>query len=332
MSVTFTRRRAITVLAAAAGLPLLMKANGAEARLVRWEGTTLGAKSTIQLYHKDAAKAQAAIDAALAELARLEAVFSVYRADSAISALNRDGAIDNAPAEFVELLIHALNLARISDGVYDPTIQPVWQTYFRHFTAGTADAAGPADRELDAALALVGWQGVAVDAGARRVSFARPGMGLTLNSGAQGYITDRVAAVLRSHGFEQMLVDMGEPRALAAKPDGSAWRIGIADPADPTRAITHLEVVDRCVSTSGGYGTVFDADARFTHLIDPRTGRTAPALAGVSVVARTATQADGLSTAMLLAAPEKRQAILAAAGGERAIYVTPAGVVATVEA
>jgi thiamine biosynthesis lipoprotein len=332
MSVTYTRRRAITVLAAAAGLPLLMRANGAEARLVRWEGTTLGAASTIQLYHKDAAKAQAAIDAALAELARLEAIFSVYRADSAISALNRDGAIAGAPAEFVELLTRALTLAELSDGVYDPTIQPVWQAYFRHFTAGSADEAGPSDAVLRDALALVDWRGVRVDAAAGRVAFDRPGMGLTLNSGAQGFITDRVAAVLRSHGFEQMLVDMGEPRALAAKPDGSAWRIGIADPADPTRAVTHLDVVDRCVSTSGGYGTVFDAQSRFTHLIDPRTGRTAPALAGVSVVAKTATQADGLSTAMLLAAPEKRQALLRAAGGERAIYVTPSGVVATVEA
>jgi thiamine biosynthesis lipoprotein len=330
MSVTFTRRRAITVLAAAAGLPLLLNATGAEARLVRWEGTTLGAKSTIQLYHKDEAKARAAIDAALAELARLEAIFSVYRADSALSALNRDGALADAPAEFVEMLTRALHLAEISEGIYDPTIQPVWQAYFRHFTQPGAVASGPSDAELGAALALVDWKGVKIDGS--RVSFARPGMGLTLNSGAQGFITDRVAAVLRDHGFSQMLVDMGEPRALDAKPDGSAWRIGIANPADPAKAVTHIDVVDACVATSGGYGTVFDDAARFTHLIDPRTGRTAPALASVSVVAKTAGQADGLATAMLLAEPGRRQAILKAGGGDRAIYVTPAGVVATVEA
>ena len=330
MSVTISRRRAITVMAAAAGLPLLLGARGAEARLVRWEGTTLGAKSTIQLYHKDEAKAQAAIQAALAELARLEAIFSVYRADSQISALNRDGILEGAAPEFLDMLGRSLSLASISGGAYDPTIQPVWQAYFRHFTQGPATAEGPAKDDLAAALALVGWRGVRVDGD--RVSFAKPGMGLTLNSGAQGYITDKVADVLRAHGFGQMLVDMGEPRAMEAKPDGSAWRIGIANPAAPDQALTHLDIVDACVATSGGYGTVFDDAARFTHLIDPRDGTTAPALASVSVVARTATQADGLATAMLLADPAQRQALLRAGGGMKAIFATPEGIQATVEA
>jgi len=71
------------------------------------------------------------------------------------------------------------------------------------------------------------------------------------------------------------------------------------------------------------YGTLFDATGQFTHILDPRTGGTAPALAGVSVVAATATLADGLATAMLLAPAERRQAILRAAGGIQAIYVDP---------
>lgn len=330
MTVQITRRRFITVAAAAAGLPLLLHAGRAQARLVKWEGTTLGAPSTIQLYHEDEAKARAAIDAALAELARLEAIFSVYRADSALSALNRDGRLNDAPAELVEMLGRALNLAKLSDGAYDPTIQPVWQLYFRHFTAAAPDPAGPSEADLAEALTRVGWRNVTIDGSS--IAFAKPGMGVTLNSGAQGYITDRVAAVLRAHGFDKVLVDMGEPRALAAKPDGSAWRIGIANPADPTKAVTHVDVVDKAVATSGGYGTLFDDAGRFTHLIDPRTGRTAPALLGVSVIAHTAGQADGLSTALLLAAPDKRRDLLKAAGGLMAFVVTPDGVVATVEA
>lgn len=330
MSVKLNRRRFITVAAIAAGLPLALHAGRAQARLVTWEGSALGAPASIQLYHQDEAKARAAIDAALGELARLEAIFSVHRADSAISRLNREGRLDAPPAELVELLRHATDLAAISDGLYDPTIQPVWQAYFRHFTAATFDPAGPGERELAAALALVGWRDVEI--GTDRIAFARPGMGVTLNGGAQGYITDRVAAMLRDHGFANVLVDMGEPRALAAKPDGAAWRIGIANPAEPTRAVTEISVTDKAVSTSGGYGTLFDEAGRFTHLIDPRTGRTAPALAGVSVVAPTATIADGLSTALLLAPAERRQDILRRGGGELAIYVTPDGIAARVEA
>ncbi|MDP2759543.1 MAG: FAD:protein FMN transferase [Sideroxyarcus sp.] len=327
-----SRRRFITFVAAAAGLPLLMKAGDSQSKPVRWEGIALGAPASIQLFHTDEAQARAAIAAGLDELKRLEAIFSVYRADSSISMLNREGALENAPDDFVAMLTRALSLAKISDGVYDPTIQPVWQTYFRHFTSSNPDPAGPAPRDLAAALALVDWRAVKVDAANKRVSFDRPGMGLTLNSGAQGYITDRVADVLRAHGFDRMLVDMGEPRALSAKPDGSAWRIAIANPANPARSVVTLDLVDKCVSTSGGYGTLFDDAGAFTHIIDSRTGRTAPALLGVSVVADTGTIADGLSAAMLMAPVERRQDILRSAGGQKAIYVTPEGVISTVEA
>ena len=332
MSAVMTRRRFITFMAASAGLPLLLKAGGSQAKPVRWDGTALGAPASIQLFHTDEAQARAAIAAGLDELKRLEAIFSVYRADSSISKLNREGVLENAPDDFIAMLTRALSLAKISEGVYDPTIQPVWQTYFRHFTSSDPAPAGPSSRDLAAALALVDWRAVEVDAGRNRVSFARPGMGLTLNSGAQGYITDRVADVLRAHDFDHMLVDMGEPRALSTKPDGSAWRIGIANPADPGRTIVTLDVVNKCVSTSGGYGTLFDAAGSFTHLIDSRTGLTAPALLSVSVIADTGIAADGLSTAMLMAPVERRQDILRSAGGLKAIYVTPSGVVSTVEA
>jgi thiamine biosynthesis lipoprotein len=327
-----SRRRFITLAAAAAGVSLVAGLTQARFRPVRWQGTALGASASIQLYATDENQAHTALRAASAELVRLEAVLSLYRSDSALTVLNRDGRLEDAPPGLIAVVERALELARLSDGVYDPTIQPVWQLYHRHFLAERPDPAGPPAEALAEALARVDWRAVALDPHARRIAFTRPGMNLTLNSGAQGYITDRVTDILRAHGFERMLVDMGEPRALSTKPDGTAWRIGIANPADPSRSVATLEVVDQCVATSGGYGTLFDPAGSFTHLIDPRTGRTAPALLGVSVVADTASHADGLATAMLLAAPERRQAILRAGGGRQALYVTPEGVVATVHA
>ena len=332
MTVRFTRRRAITVLAAAAGLPLLMKAGRADAQVLRWQGTSLGADASIQLYHTDAAKAQAAVDSGLAELERLENMFSLYRPDSTISVLNREGRVANAPDEFIELVAYSREAAAKTDGWFDPTVHPVFQAYFRHFTAPVVDPAGPSADTLAKALAVVDWRAIQVDAARRTVAFAKPGMGLTLNSTGQGYISDRVAAVLRGHGFQNMLVDMGELRALSTRPDGTAWRVGIANPADPARAIAEIDVVDKAVATSGGYGTLFDADGRFTHLIDPFTGRTAPRLAGVTVVADTAAKANALSTPLTLVPRAQRQAMLAAFGGVKAIFVTPEGVQETLEA
>lgn len=329
MSVTITRRRALTILAAAAGVPLVLHATKARAGLVKWEGTALGAPASLSLYHTDEGAARAAIDAAVAELRRLEGIFSLYRADSAMAELNRAGRLDAAPAELVELMGRAVETAALTGGAFDPTVQPLWRLYFDHFTAADPDPAGPAAEAVTAARALVDWRAVRVEAAS--VAFARPGMGVTLNGIAQGYITDRVSGVLRAHGLERMLVDMGEPRALAAKPDGSAWRIGIADPTAPARSVTTLDVVDKAVATSGGYGTTFDGAGRFTHLIDPASGDTAPALAGVTVVADTATRADALSTALSVAPAARRRAIVTAAGGVTALFVAADGTITTIE-
>lgn len=328
MTSLITRRRAIALVAAAAGLPLVFKAGSAQARLVRWEGTLLGAPASIKLYHSDEAKARAAIEAGLAEARRLEAIFSLYRADSAIALLNREGALANPPAELVDLAREARAMAELTDGAFDPTVHPVWQLYFRHFTATAPDANGPSAEAIARARQLVDWRGL--DVAADRIAFAKPGMGLTLNGIAQGYITDRTADVLRAHGLEKMLVDMGEPRALSTKPDGSAWRLGIANPADPKQAVAEVSAVDKAVATSGGYGTLFDEAGRFTHLIDPASGRTAPALAGVTVIADTASRADAVSTALSVAPEAQRQAIVRAAKVDEAIFVTPAGVVARI--
>ncbi len=322
------RRRFLTLMALGVGIPLTAYWTRPSVQMALWEGEALGAPATIRLYHQQEGRAQAAIHAALAELARLESVFSLQRRDSALSRLNRDGELHGAPPDLMRLLQRALHLAQLSDGVYDPTVQPLWTLYQRHFSQPGADPAGPSPAAREAALALVDWRAVSLHPEQGHIRLQQSGMGLTLNGGAQGYITDRVAEVLRAYGFDRMLVDMGEPLALSHKPDGTAWRLALANPANPDEALDTIEVVDRCVATSGGYGTVLDPAGRFTHIFDTRTGMTAPALQGVSVVARSGMIADGLSTALLMVPQAKRLGLLRAAGAEQAIFVTPQGITA----
>ena len=286
----------------------------------------MGAPASLTLHHGgDTAGAQAALDATLAEIARLEAMFSLFRADSLLSTLNRTGHLHHAPPEFLALLQVALDMAVASKGVFDPSIQPLWTLYYDHFVVG-GNTGSPAADKVAQARALVSWQGV--HRSGTDVWLARDGMGLSLNGVAQGFITDRCSDVLRAHGFRHMLVDMGEPRAVAPKPDGSAWQIGLADPRDPSRTLHTLSVMDQAVATSGGYGTMLDAAGLYTHLINPRNGLTAPAFESVSVIAPAATQADALSTALALipqADVPARLALLHTQPGCRAICIDGAG-------
>ncbi len=321
-----TGRRRLLMLAAVLPLVGWRIQQNAEAAPLRWEGMALGAPASLVLYHGgDTQRAQAALTATLAEVSRLEGMFSLFRADSWLSQLNRDGHVDNAPPEFTELLRTALDMAEVSHGVFDPSIQPLWSLYYDYFVVG-GNTQPPAASKVLSAKALVGWRGVHLSGSS--VTLAKPGMGLTLNGVGQGFITDHCSAVLRSYGFNHMLVDMGEPRAVAAKPDGSAWQIGLADPREPSRAIHTLSVFDQAVATSGGYGTMLDAAGLYTHLINPYTGFTAPAFESVTVVAPTATQGDALSTALALipiSNVSARLALLHTQPGCRAICINNAG-------
>jgi len=300
----------------------------AEAAPLRWQGTAMGAPASLVLHHDgDVARAQAALTATLAEVSRLEDMFSLFRADSVLSQLNRTGRVNHAPAEFVALLRTSLDMAALSGGLFDPSIQPLWALYFDHFVV-RGNTQPPTAEQIELARAMVNWRDVR-QVGSE-VTLARAGMGLSFNSIGQGFITDRCCEVLRAYGFSQVLVDMGELRAMAAKPDGSAWQIGLADPRDPKRSLHTLSVIDQAVATSGGYGTMLDAAGLYTHLINPHTGGTAPAFESVTVVAPTATQANALSTTLALVPSHDvsaRLALLRSQPGCRAICIDNSGLV-----
>jgi FAD:protein FMN transferase len=230
----------------------------------------------------------------------------------------RAGSLDLPPFELVEVLSLAAEVSRASDGVFDVTVQPLWQRLAGHFAADGAEPAGP---DLTEAARLVDWRGVAV--GPQRIALARPGMAVTLNGIAQGYITDQVADLLRREGMGSVLIDLGETKAVGLHPEARPWRVGLADPADPARVGRRVELTDAALATSGGYGTVFDAGGRHNHLIDPRSRRSAPARRSVSVVAPAAAIADAASTALALM-PEQEAPELLRQLGARAAYIQDA--------
>ena len=266
--------------------------NGA---LHRWHGIALGADAEIRLYHPDGSAARRIFARAEAEIRRLEDVFSLYRPESALSRLNRTGRLEAPPFELLELLSLCARLHRETEGAFDPSVQPLWAAYAEGFAASPE---GPDAGRVSAARSLVGFDGVAIDTG--MVSFVRPGMALTLNGIAQGFITDRVSALLREEGLTDVLVDLGEIRANGLDRDGAGWQVTL-DPERAGRTPERIRLSDRAVASSAILGTTFDAQGLVGHILDPRHGVPVQGtLRGASVVAASAAIADGLSTAALV--------------------------------
>ncbi len=309
-----TRRRFVSIVACSAALgplPAALAATAIEPTV--WRGNALGAPASMTLLHPDRAKARARIDACVQEVQRLEAVFSLYRADSALSRLNAHGQLTSPPQELLQLLSFALSLSERSGGAFDPTVQPLYRLYAEHFARADAPPSGPSPQAIARVLRQV--DAASVELSGARIRL-RPGMALTLNGVAQGFITDRVARLLHEAGFDDVLIDLGEARALGERHGGGPWRAAIADPRHPGHTLLELPMGQRpgawpALATSAGSGTRFGADPRLHHLLDPHTGRSANHHLSVSVVAPQATLADGLSTALSVLEPQRAESLLA---------------------
>lgn len=289
-----TRRRLIAISAAWALLPAAARATStATSRL--WTGQALGARASIHIDHPDAEAITARV---LKEIDRLESILSLYRSQSALSQLNRDGYLVAPPFELLECLSLAGAVHRASGGRFDPTVQPLWALWAEAAAAGTR----PDAQAIEAARRKTGWGRVELDAAAITI---QPGTALTLNGIGQGYVADRVAALLEAEGLTDILIDTGELRALGGRPDGAGW---------PVRLETgeRLALRQRALATSAPLGTTFDQAGLDGHIIDPATGTpTTTSWHAVSVSAPSAAIADALTTAAcLMPGPEGIQAML----------------------
>ena len=314
MNTKVTRRRFISIAAAFGGSSFLVGAESSVAdaepnRPLTWRGSALGAEAEIQLYNGNHANAEHALVGCRKEIARLEALFSLYRSDSAINTLNREGSLDHPDSDVLNLLSRAASVSALTAGAFDITIQPLWSLYASHFSSTSADPSGPKESEIARTLALIGWGGVELSA--KRIGFAHKGMAITVNGIAQGFITDRIAQLLRRDGYENVLVQLGESYAMGRHADGRPWRVGIGSPDGEGAVLTSVSLENRALATSGGYGSPFSQNGQHHHLFDPQNGRSASHYRSISVLAPDATTADALSTALAVTPREHLQRAVA---------------------
>ncbi|SCW18636.1 Thiamine biosynthesis protein [Neisseria gonorrhoeae] len=177
-----------------------------------WKGVALGSGAELRLFGVDDRQAADLVNKVLAEVARLEKMFSLYREDSLISRLNRDGYLTSPPADSLELLSLCRDIHALTEGAFDPTVQALWKLYADYFAARPDAETPPPENSVKETLKRVGFGKVSFDD--REIRFAEKGMGLSLNGIAQGYITDKVVALLKANGVPAALVDMGEIRGF----------------------------------------------------------------------------------------------------------------------
>ena len=282
----------------------IINAQNHKLQKVTWEGISLGAPSEITIYHSNRKHAEIALKNSLHKLFYLENLFSLYNKNSQLSLLNKNGIIHSPDPEMINLLSLSKKYSNITNGAFDITVQPLWNLYKESFkNSGKA----PTQKKIIETLNLVNINNI--DIKKNQIKYLVKGMSSTFNGIAQGYITDKVAEVLIESGINNTLVQIGEYRGIGEHPDKRPWRLLISNPEHST-TIGSVEFVNTAVATSAGMGTVFENSGKYNHIFDPQNGSSPNKHLQNTVTAKTATEADALSTAFLIMG-EKESSLIA---------------------
>ncbi len=286
---------------------------------------TLGVMGTdlvIEVAGKDTAALDAAIEAAIAELRRVEDMMTDWR-ESPLTRLN-DAAGKGpyeVPPELAKLLARALLVAEASGGAFDPT--------YKAFGALWDLKAKPprfaSDQEIAAARRFVGWQKVVVDLQKSTVTLPE-GFAIGLGGIAKGYGVDRAMQVLMDRGIEHAIVNAGGDLKALGKRLDLPWRVAIKHPRDRERVMAVIPVSNTCLVTSGDYERFVEHEGvRYHHIIDPRTGKPSTGCMSATVIAPDAAFADAVATALCVLGPEEGLALVAKLPRTEALLVAQNG-------
>jgi thiamine biosynthesis lipoprotein len=260
-----------------------------------------------------------AVQACLDRMTGLEQVLSRFIPESQVSQLNRDGRLAGADVHLLEVIEQSRQISERSEGAFDITIQPLVRLYQDCLAAGDGL---PGEDAVQRACRLVDYRCLSVSGD--QVSLGLPGMAVTLDAIAKGYIVDQGVAVLRDRGFPDVLVEAGgDLLAAGQKGEGVPWRIGLQPPRQGMHGFTaRLNLHDQAAATSGDYFQPFSPDLSEYHILDPRRGHSSPELASATILAPTAALADGLATAVMVLGVEGGLTLVRRFSGCQAYLVT----------
>ena len=260
----------------------------------------MGTFVSMTLIHPSRDEAEEAMGLAFEEINRLTKLMNRFSQSTAVGQLNREGILRDVPPEVAEVIGQALRYFKLTNGAFDITVEPIVDLYMKRFSKG--DKTPPSEQELNDALSRVGSENIIFKG--HSISFRKDGMGITLDGIAKGYIVDKASEVLSSKGIKNHLINAGGDIRTTGHAKGKRpWTIAIQDPKEKGHYPDIIKINNGAIATSGNYEVYFDKEKIFHHIINPKTGHSPLETTSASVVARTAMEADALSTSTFIMGP-----------------------------
>lgn len=297
---------------------------GPGASLVERSYPAMGSQLRVAVWTVEAPKALAAAAHIAREFERIDALLSIWKDGSDVIRMNAAAGVKPVPVsrDTLDVLEAARQASEWTGGKFDITfgaLADVWK--FDH----DQDNVIPDRAAIEARLPLVDYRAVQIDRDAGTAFLTRPGVRVHLGGIGKGYAIDRAAAMLRTEGFTDFMIQAGGDLYVAGSNGGTPWKLGIADPRRADHVFAAVQLGDGTFSTSGDYERFFIQDGvRYHHLIDPDRGEPARGCRSVTIVADRALVADVLSTGVFIMGPEEGMTLVERLPDVEAVIVTAA--------
>ena len=294
-------------------------------RSVQKTESIMGTDVTITVVARTPQEGEIVIDAGMAELKRLDAMMSLYKDTSEVTKVNQSAGLHPVVVspEMIEIVKDAVEVSRLSNGVFDITIGPLVVLWQMRLKEGKI----PTDEEISRVRRLVNYRNITIDEKASTLYLDKRGMIMDLG-GMKGYMADRVAEVFRKRGIHNAVIALaGDIWVMGRREDGMPWRIGVQHPREKDNVIAVLDLSDKYISTSGDYERyVIREKKRYHHIIDPRTGKPSTGVISATLIGNKGALIDPLSKAPFILGVEQGMKIIRSAGAD-AIIVDESGAV-----
>ena len=262
-----------------------------DAKKANWAGSVLGVPSKIELHSNSTDLNNHMVEEIERLVVKYENIFYLQNEQSEICSLNKNKFLANPSSEIRNVIEKSKFISSQTIGAFDITVQPLWELYFEHFILKN-NTNPPDPLKIETALKRVNWKNVIINN--NHIALENDAS-ITLNGIAQGWITDQIKSLLAKNGYSNTLVDFGENYASGLFDRKRPWNILIK--GENTARV--VELTNKAVATSAGYGTSFVPNSKYHHIFNTRDGSSSNNFRAVSIISDKAWLSDSISTASL---------------------------------
>jgi len=293
-------------------LPLTKGEGGgfSEVKLIKQTRMIMGTFAEVSIYSHDEKTAGKAIEGALDEMERMDRIMSNYKNDSELSKVNKKAAKSPVPCntELLDVIEQSQYYSELSGGAFDITVSPIVALWGFFREKGHV----PPDKEIEKLLPAVSYKNIVVKKNAETkksgtVFFKDIKTQIDLGAIGKGYAVDKALEIIKKCGVDNGCINLGGNIYVLGTPPGkNAWKIGVQHPRNVNEILGYLELKNEATATSGDYERFFEFNGkRYSHIINPQTGRPVSGTIATTIVAPTGTEVDVLSTIVFVLGREK---------------------------